>query len=102
MANIRENPWRSIAANKPALATDRCFDTLGNEIAAGDGVWDGILDDSPAGACTQVFPIHSSSRRVAGGPFSGGIFKCGLQSVDAAIARCRNARRASQKEIAAL
>jgi hypothetical protein len=85
MANIRENPRRSIAANKPARATDRCFDTLGNEIAAGDGVWDGILDDSPAGACTQVFPIHGSSRRVAGGPFSGGIFKCGLQSVDTAI-----------------
>jgi len=86
MANIHEHPWRSIAANKPERATDRCFDTLGNEIAAGDGVWDGILDDAPAGACTQVFPIHSTSRRVAGGPFSGGIFKCGLQSVDDAIA----------------
>jgi hypothetical protein len=86
MANIRRHPWRSVADNKPPRAVDRCFDTLGNEIAAGDGVWDGILDDSAAGACTQVFPIHSSSRRVAGGPFSGGIFKCGLQSVDDAIA----------------
>jgi hypothetical protein len=86
MENIRTYPWRGVAHNKPERAVDRCFDTLGNEIAAGDDVWDGILDSNAPGACTQVFPIHSSSRRVAGGPFQGGIFKCGLQSVDAAIA----------------
>ncbi len=85
MENIRMYPWRSVAENKPPRAVDRCFDTLGNEIAAGDGVWDGILDANPPGACTQLFPVHSSSRRVAGGPFQGGIFKCGLQSVDDAI-----------------
>lgn len=86
MENIRMYPWRSVARNKPPRAVDRCFDTLGNEIAAGDDVWDGILDARPPGACTQLFPVHSSSRRVAGGPFQGGIFKCGLQSVDQAIA----------------
>jgi hypothetical protein len=64
---------------------DRCFTTPGQEIAAGDGVWNGILDAAPAGPCTQAFPIHRSSRIVAGGPIEGGIFKCGLQSVDAAI-----------------
>ena len=37
------------------------------------------------GACTALFPLFSNSRRVAGGPTEGGIFKCGLQSVDAAI-----------------
>jgi hypothetical protein len=86
LANIRQRPWRGVAGNKPPRAVDRCFTTAGVEIAAGDHVWDGILDAEPAGACTQVFPIHSSSRRVAGGPFEGGVFKCGLQSVDAAIA----------------
>jgi hypothetical protein len=85
MENIRRHPRRSVARNKPPRAVDRCFDTLGNEIAAGDGVWDGILDADPPGACTQLFPVHSSSRRVAGGPFEGGVFKCGLQSVDDAI-----------------
>jgi hypothetical protein len=75
-----------VAGNKPPRAVDRCFDTLGNQIAAGDGVWDGVLDAKPPGACTQVFPTYSSSRRVAGGPFEGGIFKCGLKSVNAAIA----------------
>jgi hypothetical protein len=86
MENIRRRPWRSVAANKPPRAVDRCFDSLGNEIAAGDGVWDGILDAKSPGACTRSFPIYSSSRRVAGGPFQGGVFKCALQSVDDAIA----------------
>ena len=85
MANIRQFPHKSIASNKPALAVDRCFDTLGNEIARGEHVWDGILDSNAPGACTQVFPVYSTTRRVAGGPFEGGIFKCGLMSVDAAI-----------------
>jgi hypothetical protein len=87
MENIRMHPWRSVARNKPPRAVDRCFDTLGNQIAAGDRVWDGILDAKPPGACTRLFPIPSTSRRVAGGPFQGGIFKCGLQSVDHAISR---------------
>ena len=87
MANIRARPWRGVAGNKPALATDRCFTTAGTEIARGAGVWDGILDNRPAGACTQAFPLHSTSRIVAGGPLRGGVYKCALQSVDRAIAR---------------
>ena len=87
MANIRARPWRGVAGNKPALATDRCFTTAGTEIAHGANVWDGILDKRPAGACTQAFPLHSTSRIVAGGPLRGGVYKCALQSVDAAIAK---------------
>ncbi len=86
MENLRENPELGVAGNRPPRAVDRCFMTNGQEIAAGDGVWNGILDAEPAGACTQAFPTYSNSRRVAGGPTEGGIFKCGLQSVGAAIA----------------
>jgi hypothetical protein len=86
IANLRANPWLGVAGNKPAGAVDRCFTTSGVEIAAGDHVWDGILDSNPPGACTQVFQTYSSTRRVAGGPFEGGIFKCGLKSVAQAIA----------------
>jgi len=85
MENLRNNPGLGVAGNKPTLAVDRCFDILGNEIASGDDVWDGILNDDPPGACTQAFPPHRSSRIMAGGPIEGGIFKCGLQSVDDAI-----------------
>jgi Tannase-like family of unknown function (DUF6351) len=85
MANLRAHPELGVAGNKPPLAVDRCFQTDGTEIAAGNGVWSGVLDSDPPGACTQVFPLFSNSRRVAGGPTEGGIFKCGLQSVAAAI-----------------
>jgi hypothetical protein len=86
MANLRANPELGVAGNRPTRAVDRCFDTLGNEIAAGDDVWNGILDDESPGTCTQQFQIHRSTRIVAGGPIDGGIFKCALQSVDEAIA----------------
>jgi hypothetical protein len=87
MENIAANPSRSVADNRPAEAVDSCFDTAGNMIAAGPDVWAGVLDGRPAGACTQRFPIYSSSRRQAGGPFRGGVFKCQLQPVSRAIAR---------------
>ena len=88
MANIREHPKRGVARNKPPLATDRCFTTQGDPIASGRNVWDGILDDDDEpGACTRDFPLHSTSRIVAGGPLRGGVYKCALQSVDRAIAR---------------
>ena len=76
-----------VAGNKPAAAVDSCFATNGSLIASGNGVWDGILDSKPAGACTQVFPLHSTSRVVAGAPFEGGIFKCALQPVAVAAAK---------------
>lgn len=86
MLNILANPELGVAGNKPALAVDRCFDAWGNEIASGDDVWDGILDDNSPGTCTQQFQIYSTSRIVAGGPFKGSIFKCELKPVSEAIA----------------
>ncbi|MCJ7558116.1 MAG: DUF6351 family protein, partial [Gammaproteobacteria bacterium] len=87
MRNIHDNPHLGVAGNKPTDAVDRCFDADGNEIAAGDDVWDGILDDDPEGTCTTQFPVYRTSRIVAGGPFKGSIFKCALQPVSTAIAR---------------
>jgi Tannase-like family of unknown function (DUF6351) len=87
MANIRRHPKRSVARNKPELATDRCFTTQGDEIARGPHVWDGILDRGPDGPCTERFPLHSTSRIVAGGPLRGGVYRCRLQPVSRAIAR---------------
>ena len=87
LANIRQHPELSVAQNKPADATDRCFTSQGTEIARGDHAWDGILNNLPAGDCTKSFPLHSTSRIVAGGPFRGGVYKCQLQSVADAVAR---------------
>ena len=86
MTNIRNNPAGGVAGNKPVRAVDRCFDASGVEIAAGDHVWDGILDKEPPGACTETFPLYSTSRIVAGGPFKGSIYKCQLKPVAEAVA----------------
>jgi hypothetical protein len=87
LTNIAHNPAAGVAGNKPARATDRCFDIDGNEIAAGDEVWNGIIDEEAPGACTQQFKIYSTSRRVAGGPFEQSLFKCQLIPVTEAVAR---------------
>lgn len=83
--NIKNNPDAGIAANKPASAVDACFATDGSLIAQGTGVWDGVLDNAPAGACTSAFPLYSTSRIVAGGPIEGSIFKCTLKPLDTAL-----------------
>jgi len=86
MGNIFDNPKGGVAGNKPPRAVDSCFNADGSQIAAGSDVWNGILDDQPPGECTTRFPLYSTSRIVAGGPFKGSIFKCQLKSVEQAIA----------------
>ena len=86
MTNVLGNPELGVAANRPLRAIDRCFDTFGDEIAAGEHVWDGILDQEAPGPCTVEFPVYATSRIVAGGPFKGSIFKCYLRPVAEAIA----------------
>ena len=87
LANMRANPRAGVAGNKPDAAVDSCFNQNGSLLHAGDGVWAGILDDGPAGPCTEAFQIFATSRIVAGGPISGDVYKCALQPVSAAIAR---------------
>ncbi len=86
MMNILSNPGAGVAGNKPPRAADRCFERNGAEIAAGEDVWDGILDGDPAGACTQRFPVYSTPRMGAGNPIRGSYFKCALQPVSQAVA----------------
>ncbi|MDH7943484.1 DUF6351 family protein [Pseudohongiella sp. SYSU M77423] len=86
VSNIKANPDASVAAARPDSAQDACFNTQGELIAQGDDVWNGILNEQPEGACTQQFPVYSTSRMVAGGPIEGSIFKCELKSLDQALA----------------
>ncbi|MDY6945151.1 MAG: DUF6351 family protein [Pseudomonadota bacterium] len=85
LRNIQSNPGKGIRRNRPARAVDSCFDVTGKLIYAGEDAWNGILEDKPAGPCTQRFPIYSTSRIVAGAPIEGGIYKCALTPVDKAV-----------------
>lgn len=86
MANIRANPGKSLRETRPARAVDSCFDVTGALIYGGDDAWDGILDNKPAGPCTQRFPLYGTSRILAGAPIEGGIYRCALKPVDQAVA----------------
>jgi hypothetical protein len=85
MKNIQKHPGKGIRGNRPPRAVDSCFDVTGKLIYAGDDAWDGILDDKPAGQCTERFPIYGTSRIVAGAPIEGGIYKCALKPVQKAV-----------------
>jgi hypothetical protein len=85
--NLHAHPSRGVVGNKPPEAVDSCFATDGSLIYRGPDAWRGILDHGPAGACTQRFPIHETSRTIAGGPFDEQHYKCALQPVRAALAR---------------
>ncbi len=86
LTNIRLNPGRSIARNKPAEAADACYDLQGQLMDRGRDVWNGILDGQAPGACTQAFPLYGTSRIVAGAPIEGGIYDCARKSVNRALA----------------
>jgi hypothetical protein len=87
LGNLRAHPARGVVGNKPAAAVDSCFATDGSLEYRGRDAWRGILDRGPAGPCTQRFPIHGTSRTVAGGPFDEQVYKCARQSVTAALVR---------------
>ena len=85
ITNIQQNPAMSIAENRPNGAVDACFNTDGSQIAEGENVWNGILDNGADGTCTEEFETYTTSRMVAGGPIEGSIFKCSLKTVGTAL-----------------
>jgi hypothetical protein len=83
---MRAKPFRGVVRNKPERAVDSCFATDGSPLHRGADAWAGILDAAPAGLCTQAFQLFATSRIVAGGPIEGGVFKCALKPLSAALA----------------
>lgn len=69
----------------PIEAVDRCLDHKGRVLHAGASVWDGVLNDRPAGACAQRFPAPATARTAAGEPIRGDIFRCRLKPVATAL-----------------
>ncbi|MDK2777569.1 MAG: DUF6351 family protein [Pseudomonadota bacterium] len=70
----------------PDFASDRCLNSEGDVIAAGDGVWDGRWNQQADGHCTQQFPFYQSSRQVAGDNAMASTLFCELVPVQQALA----------------
>lgn len=87
LTNLRAHPQRGVVGNKPAEAADLCATADGELLAQGPTVWDGDWNDQPPGACSRAYPAYSTPRSAAGAPLAGDMFKCHLQSVEAAIAQ---------------
>jgi len=85
MLALLNDPPKTVAEAKPASAEDTCFDKNGSMIAKGGSVWDGEWNNKSAGKCTESLPHYRTTRQVAGGSISGDVFKCQLQSVEAAM-----------------
>ena len=86
MANIEANPRpaASPATSRRAPSTRASTPTARRSRPA-TGVWSGILDTAAPGACTQRFPLYSTSRIVAGGPIEGDVYKCATKPVAQAL-----------------
>ena len=99
MANTARTRERGVAGNKPALATDRCFTTAGDEIARGANVWDGILDSGPPARARRR--SRCTRPRARGGrPARGGVYNARCSRSTRAIARGCTAPGASAAEVA--
>ncbi len=85
LENRQAKPALTAAETRPSGAVHRCYDAQGGVLAEGAGVWDGSWNGRVPGACMQHYPIYSTSRQVAGGPVSGDVFQCRLQSVEQAL-----------------
>ncbi len=86
LENRHGRPQASAATTRPDTAADRCMDETGHTLARGETVWDGAWNDRQTGDCMQQYPIHGTSRMVAGDDIRGSVFRCHLQSVDEALA----------------
>ena len=104
LLNIESHPSGDVVASRPDAAVDTCWETDGTLIASGADVWSGAeeliatgagawteqapreVDGVPVGDCAAHFPLHSTSRIVAGAPITGDVYKCQLKPVAQAIA----------------
>lgn len=85
LINLKENPKKSLAENKPEYASDRCYDKNRNIIDNKQGTWDGPWNEKKLGVCQAVFPHFSHSRMVSGGGIHDDVIGCERVSVDVAI-----------------
>ncbi len=83
LSNAKESG--DLINSRPSAASDTCFNTSGQIIARGEGVWDGSWNQQADGTCTQEMPFYKGSRQVAGDSIAGLTFQCSLISIEEAI-----------------
>ena len=72
--------WEKVVRAKPADLVDNCWDTRGGGRV---NVTEPLAYDG-AGACSEIYPVYSTARHVAGAPLANNIVACHLKSLDRA------------------
>jgi len=71
--------WEKVVSNKPAMATDGCFTkSLEPQFIEEPQT----VSSEPDTDCNELWPSWSAPRLEAGGPLSGNVLKCELESLD--------------------
>jgi hypothetical protein len=72
---------QKVIRNRPAEATDGCYDTsVPPQFIAEPQTW----SSEPDSQCNTLWPSYSFPRKVADGPLSNSILKCNLKPIDPA------------------
>ncbi|GAA5217933.1 DUF6351 family protein [Corallincola platygyrae] len=87
MLSMMARPDATASDSRPAQIMDMCIDEAGNEISKGHNVWDGPWNAKIEGSCHQAYPMFSTSRIQAGGPWRGSVFICSREPVERALKR---------------
>jgi hypothetical protein len=77
-ADPRPLSTAKVAEDRPALATDACFDGSGLMIVEAASI------DGAGSKCNVLYPVHSQPRIEAGMPLANNIVKCQLKPIDPA------------------
>lgn len=85
LINMKSNPEKSVAQNRPEVANDRCYDHYQNVLASGDSAWDGQWNDKAMGECQSRFPHFQHSRLIAGDNIYGDTLMCERIPVEQAV-----------------
>jgi len=85
LINIKTNPQKSVADNRPVAANDRCYDVDKNVIDSGSKTWDGPWNGKENGECMARFPNYSHSRLMAGDNIFNDTLKCQRVPVVSAV-----------------
>jgi hypothetical protein len=64
-----------VVRNKPAEATDGCWDSTGKKVVE-------PATNSPSSICNKMYPVNSEPRLVAGAPLANDVLKCRLKPID--------------------
>ncbi len=87
LINIKTNPNKSVADNRPVAANDRCYDEDKNVIDSGAQTWNGQWNGKSNGTCMTRFPNYGHSRLVAGDSVYTDTLKCQKIPVAKAVAK---------------